>query len=76
MTHLVSVGQLQAQTGKSFLNVEEGYGTIGVWGSLSVRHTYLARNETNFYLQQFDNQKSADEWLAKFDSSEWKITKL
>jgi len=75
MAHLVSVSQLQAKTGKSFFNVEEGYDTIGVWGNCFTLPTYLVTKNELFYFQQFDNQKAADEWLKDFEE-EWKITKL
>lgn len=75
MTHLVSVSQLQAQTGKSFLNVEEGYDTIGVWGSCFTRPTYLVTKNEIFCFQQFDNQEAADEGLKGFNQK-WKIMKL
>ncbi len=75
MTHLVSVSQLQAQTGKSFLNVEGGSDTIGVSGNCFTCPTYLVTKNELFYFQQFDNQKVADEWLKHF-GEEWKITKL
>ncbi len=75
MAHLVSVSQLQAQTNKSFFNVDEEYDSIGIWGSRYTRPTYLVTKDEMFYFRQFDNQKAADEWLKDFEK-EWKITKL
>ncbi len=75
MTHQVSVSQLQALTGRSLLNVEEEYDSIGVWGICYQRPTYLVTKDQQFYFHQFDNQEAADKWLEKVGKG-WKVTKL
>lgn len=76
MAHLVSVSQLGSLSGKSFLNVTEGYDLIGVWGSYYKRPTYLIQDEFQFHLMQFDNQEAADKWLNENKSPQGTVMKL
>jgi hypothetical protein len=53
----------------AFLNVEEEYGSVQVWGSIYNRPTYLFRDNDKdgieFRLIQFDDQDAADEYISE-----------
>jgi hypothetical protein len=73
----VTVHQLTSKSDKnySFLNVEEEYGNVQVWGSIYNRPTYLLQDSNLFYLIQFDDQNCADEFFEEKGSS-FVVTKI
>jgi hypothetical protein len=72
----VTVHQITSKgKGDSFLNVEEEYGDVRVWGNLYERPTYLLQDGNEFQIVQFDDQITANEFFEEKGLS-YKITKL
>lgn len=64
--HCVSVSQLNASSGRAFLNVdEECNGAVIVWGSCLKEPTYLMRKGIRFHLATFSDEFWAKEWLQE-----------
>jgi hypothetical protein len=72
----VTVHQLQSKSkGLTFLNVDEGYGHVDVWGSVYNCPTYLLQIGMEFHIIQFESQEYADEFLSE-GTRKYRITKL
>jgi hypothetical protein len=73
----VTVHQLQCKDkGLAFLNVQEEYGRIDVWGSIYTCPTYLLQWGVEFHIVQFDSQEYADEFFENIQDSYWKRYKV
>lgn len=73
-SHHVTVHQLVSDN--AFLNVDSGWGHVGVWGCLHKTPTYICRNGITFMFIQFDNTAWADEWIEE-NKAHWKsITRI
>jgi hypothetical protein len=73
----VTVHQLQCKDkGLAFLNVQEEYGRIDVWGSVYNCPTYLLQWKLEFHIIQFDSQEYADEFFNDIQDSYWKKYKV
>lgn len=75
----VEVLQLQSRdNGTAFLNVNEEYGHVQVWGSLYERETYLLVNGNEFHLVQFDKEASQKDIFDFFKTKKkyYKVVKI
>ena len=73
----VTVHQLTTRDkGLAFLNVDEEYGRIDVWGSIYSCPTYLLQAGLEFHIVQFDNQAYADEFIEENEKNYDKVTRL
>jgi hypothetical protein len=72
----VTVHQLQCKDkGLAFMNVDEEYGRIDVWGSIYNRPTYLLQDGVEFHIIQFESPEYANEFFEENGKS-YKVTKL
>lgn len=72
--HNVKVNQLCSY--KTYLNVDDEDGHIGVWGYAYNQPTYLLQDGLSFLLIAFDDQAFADEWMEENSHKYSKITKI
>lgn len=72
----VEVRQLQSKHGRAFLNTNEEYGNINVWGSCYKMPTYLLQDGCTYTIITFDNKEYAQEWFEEHSSKYFKITEI
>jgi len=55
----------QIYSGRSYLNIEDIPGMIGVWGSTYQEKTILILDGINFHLYQFESDEYYNEWMEE-----------
>jgi len=73
----VKVYQLNSLTPHgAWLNCEEDYGQVAVWGRCFTLEVYLFQKGNDFSLRVFDDESFAAEWILDNIDSTYKITKI
>lgn len=72
----VEVHQLQSKHGKAFMNVNEEYGQVNIWGSCYKTPTYLLQDGCTYTVISFDDEDYAQEWLEKYSHKYFQVTKI
>jgi len=72
----VEVHQLQSKHGKAFMNVEEEYGYVGIWGSCYKTPTYLLQDGIAYTIICFDDEEYAQEWLDKNSNKYFSVIEI